>query len=278
EAYHKRRNGVIRRQLYQMMESARNTKWVANLPLVIKNINETINLTTHQTPEAVEDGTAETHDLAAQALQTTLARRYKVPQASKPLFIGQHVRRRRLCGRFEKPVLEGYFKKEVFIVVQQIESAYQNLLPTYWLQRMDGSLVIGRVPKSELLPIPPMLMRDQFPNRAPHVAAAEIPNDIVKAATDPEDPEDHEGEEEEDEPAPSAPAPRRSLRVQNKQQDEEQYEVENLVARRIRRGITEYRVRYVGYDASYDQWNTREELLETAPRLVRAYDCLHPSQ
>ena len=46
-----RRNSVLRRQLYALMEAAKNQRWVANLPtVVIKNVNETPNLTTHTPP------------------------------------------------------------------------------------------------------------------------------------------------------------------------------------------------------------------------------------
>jgi hypothetical protein len=52
---------------------------------------------------------------------------------------------------------------------------------------------------------------------------------------------------------------------------EAEWEVEKLVGERKRYGKVEYKVRYLGYSPSEDQWRPASEVIKTAPELVKEF-------
>ncbi|KAJ3143991.1 hypothetical protein HDU89_000966 [Geranomyces variabilis] len=124
----------------------------------------------------------------------------------------------------------------------------------------------GRVPKSNLLPVPPILSSDAIKRGT----RAQPVEDVV---ADDEAPVNTFVQQT---AAAEHIAPRRSLRVQNQEQDEEpEYEINHIVDRRGKKRMY-YKVNYVGYDSSYDEWRPARELERLAPEAVAEYNRLHP--
>ncbi|KAJ3022363.1 Chromobox protein 3 [Rhizophlyctis rosea] len=55
-----------------------------------------------------------------------------------------------------------------------------------------------------------------------------------------------------------------------------QYEVQSLVDKRtLRGGVVKYRVRWRGWKAKHDTWETEEQLMEDVPEMVAAFNREH---
>ena len=59
--------------------------------------------------------------------------------------------------------------------------------------------------------------------------------------------------------------------------ENEEYEVEQILARRTRRNKTEWLVRWTGYSPAEDQWLTKE-YLEGCQDMVNEFDQNHPDE
>nr|DAC81686.1 TPA_asm: integrase [Powellomyces chytrid fungus MELD virus 5] len=250
------RGGFVKKQLFNFMIQNKDKRWVERFQTVIDNINSTRTFSTGQSPNDFY-GNEKVQTEARATISKTLNNRYKLHQTGKPLCIGQTVRIKRILqGSVRKPGVKGFYNPEIYTIAQRLNSTYANFLPSYRIKRADGTLVKNRLPKSSLLIVPPLVTSDQSEN----VDASDepdIPNEAIEAAP----PKDTE--------------PRRSLRVQNTQRDEEEYEVENLVGKRKFRGKVQYLIKWVGYGNEYNEWQDEQELLRTSGYLIRQYNRIH---
>ena len=57
---------------------------------------------------------------------------------------------------------------------------------------------------------------------------------------------------------------------------EEQYEVESILNSRYFRNQLQYRVRWLGYDESYDTWEPLKNIEDSAPLAIQEFHTLHP--
>ena len=68
--------------------------------------------------------------------------------------------------------------------------------------------------------------------------------------------------------------PRRSLRIRNQgEESNDHYEVDHIVGKRRYRGRLQYKVRWVGYDESDDQWVDEDDI--DAAELIAEYEEIH---
>jgi transposase InsO family protein len=240
--------GVVKRMLFTLMTSQGDKKWVANLPIAVANINASRSFTTGMTPDALEKAGVETQQQVAQRIMGKLNRRYKVPQASTLLAVGQHVRVRRDLGRLKKPGAKGFWSDHVYTVCRVVQSKDPHILPTYMLKDGRGHVVGGRRPRSELLAIPPPAEDGQ---------------------EEEEDEPPHTGQQDEEPEVQTTP--RKSTRMQG------EYEVDYIAKVRYkgkgRRRHKEYLVHWVGYKTP--TWEP-ESNLENAQEALRDFDELEP--
>ncbi|KAJ3020553.1 hypothetical protein HKX48_000632 [Thoreauomyces humboldtii] len=207
--------------------------------------------------------------VAQNNIKAIIARRYNTKSIGTVLYVGQKVRLKRIISRFEKPGRQGFFEPDTYTVVSRFNSTYQNILPSYRIADASGSVKQGRIPKSNLLPIPPILSHDEYARgssaaQSPSQDTAadetdEAPNTIVQQTQDTVD-----------------TTPRRSLRVQNQQQEDDgEYEIDHIVGHRTFRRVEQFRVRYTGYGSEDDQWRPADEVEQLAPELVAEYKRIH---
>jgi hypothetical protein len=268
-AYVERRNSTIRRQLYALMEAANNKQWVKNLQIVTDNINNAPNATTRKAPIDLIEGDSDLKSEAQENIKAVIARRYKTTQIGTPLYVGQTIRLLRIKSRFEKPGSLGYWGQEIYKVVQRINSKYANILPSYRISDLNGMIKYGRFPKSSLLPIPPILVDDEDTitsnEPAPISPENEAPvNTFIESTNNPQ---------------PVQPEARRSLRLQNlqNQEDGNEYEIDYVNGKRIYKKHLQYKIHYTGYSKRFDEWRPASEVEALASEAVQDYNRLHPN-
>jgi hypothetical protein len=262
-AFVERRGGDIKRGLFGIMESKGNKKWVENFKTVISNINSLKSFSTGVAPNVLEKGG--NVQSAQDKIQKNISNRYKVHKIGKPLFVGQKVRKKRLLqSNVTKPGVKGYWEPQIYTISQRVNSTHPNFLPSYRISDSNGMIQYGRFAKTSLLEIPPILSEDQVAN--------------VEDSPAPESEMEHNEIVSPPSTESAIETPRRSLRIQNREEDDTLYEVQHLVGKRRFRGRVQYKVRWLGYDAKDDTWEDESELQETAPDSVREYDDLHTNE
>ncbi|DAC81646.1 TPA_asm: integrase [Powellomyces chytrid fungus MELD virus 2] len=266
-AFVERRGGDIKAALYRLMEMNGDKKWVSRFQGVIDSINQSKSLAIGMSPNELEAGDDEAQPKAKDKIVSRIASRYTTQKMMRGIYIGQKVRTRRILqSSVKKPGLLGYWNKEIYTVVQRIKSTHANFLPSYRLVNSSGVVQKGRFARTDLLEIPPILSSDRMEsmldeeeeNDEEEISVADQPNDLLSKVTEVN--------------------PRRSLRIQNIQEDNDdaaEYEINFILGRRKYRGKRQYKVRYSGYGAEDDQWRDEKELLTLAPELVAEYENLH---
>lgn len=270
-----RKNGVVKVLLYKQMIINKDKKWVKRFQTVLDNINQTKSFATHQSPIDLQNGSNEVQDQARAQITKNLGKRYKLQQRGKPLCIGQTVRRKRiLTGSVKKPGVGGFWNEEIYTIAARINSTYANFLPSYKLINARGQAVPNRVPKSDLLAVPPILAKDQAPNpeETEEERQTESGENIESAFLQANQ------QNTAIQPAPEVDTntqPRRSLRVQNRTRGEDEYEIDSIRGKRTYRKKLQYKVGYSGYGREDDRWVDATYLRRTAPQLVEEYEDNH---
>lgn len=266
------RGGTIKRQLYAMMEAAGNKRWVKNFQLVIDNCNQSKSQATGFAPVDLEKADAAQQAQAAASITKSVESRHKLGVVSTPLFIGQKVRLKRIRGAHSKPGLLGYWSTPIYTVVQRLNSTFANILPSYRVSDAAGKIQYGRFPRTSLLKIPPILIKDMASSNAVDSTAPSTPemSHLVEDVTLPDNGSPSAANElvpeQPDAPA-SAPATRRSLRVHKPGE----YEADFIVGKRGKGRTLQYKVRWKGYEPSDDTWEPVSHL-KNAQDLIKEFN------
>ncbi|DAC81699.1 TPA_asm: integrase [Powellomyces chytrid fungus MELD virus 6] len=280
-----RRGGDIKAALYRLMELHGDKRWVMRFQGVIDSINNSKSFATGVTPNSLENAGDEMQQKVQEKIASNLASRYKTKKMMRPLYVGQQVRARRvLQSSVKKPGLLGYWNKEVLTVVQRLNSTYANFLPSYRLANANGDVLKGRYARTDLLEIPPILSRDI---EEADDDLDDLSDEDIEDSNAPQDDSlvhnelvnrgDSEVAQVPQVPQVQVRQRRKSLRISNANNDEEEaeYEIGFLLSKRRYRGRVEYKVRYLGYTSDSDEWRGERELIELAPELVEEYNALH---
>src|SRR6478609_195367 len=162
------KNGLEKKQLFQLMRIRDTNDWVSLLPQVISSINASITFATGKTPDEIEDN-EELHGSVAARLQAGANKRYKGKGVAADLKADDYVRRRRDYdySNIAKGAKVGHWSKEIYQIVKVVmNNKNPNIAASYKIKNIETDKVeSGLTSRGALLKIPDPKEMEKMPER-----------------------------------------------------------------------------------------------------------------